>query len=140
MLSTTPDEEYAAWNKFGLLQSRRTARQRVSHTHSARFGPNALDHREARERACVAAADEDPWRLPGCDRVAVGLRELHVLRKVLEVVDRLLDRVEAHARGREVVERVRESEVTVLEQDRRAALRLGELPVERAVRQVGGVR
>lgn len=100
---------------------------------------HSLDYSEARQSSRVRPADEDPWCLARFDRVSIRLGELHGLCKVLEVVNRLLNGVVLEAGDRQVVEGVRKSVVTVLEDNRGTVLGLRDLPVDGAVREVPGV-
>lgn len=94
-----------------------------------------LDFREASQRPRVAAADKDPRRLCGRDRVPARHRQLHVLCKVSEVVDGLLDGVELEARDGKVGIWVRVAVVAVLEEDCRAGLLLCDEPRDGCVGQ-----
>lgn len=100
-----------------------------------------LDQGPARERAGVAAADEDPRGLgDGLDGVAAGHGQDDVLGKVLEVVDGLLDGVEPEAALLEVAVGGRGAVETVLEDDRRGLFLLRDEAVDGAVGEVAGVR
>ena len=55
------------------------------------LAPHLLDDRPAGERAGVTPSDKNPWCTSRLDLVTSGHRELHVVGKVRQVVDGLLD-------------------------------------------------
>ena len=95
-----------------------------------------VDHRPTRERAGVATADEYPGCFAGRDAVSSGHWQLHVVCKVFEVIDGLLDRVHLKRLHGEVVVRVGVAIESVLKNDSRRVLLLGNLAVDSRVCQV----
>ncbi len=97
---------------------------------------HALAHGVADQGSSVATAREDPWRLTWSELIAPRHREVDVLRKVDEVVDRLLNGVDAQALHGEVWHRVGVAEETVLQDNCSSVELLCDLPIDCRVRQV----
>ena len=95
-----------------------------------------VDHRPARECAGVATTNQDPRSLTGCNVVTTRHRQLHVVRKVLEVVYCLLNRVQLQRLDGQVVIWVGIPIESVLDHDGRRILLLGDLAVDSRVCQV----
>ena len=100
---------------------------------------HVLVHSVACQGACVASTDQNPGCLARGNLVASRHGELHILRKVREVLDGLLYGVHTEALDGEVAVRVGAPEEPMLEHDGRSIQLLGDAPVYRRVGQVRGV-
>lgn len=96
--------------------------------------PDVLDHRPTSKRTRIASSEQNPRIVHvRLDVVSPGHRQLHIVGKVVEIVNGLLDGVDAEALHAEVGVRVRGAVESVLEDDGGAVLLLGDLPVDGSV-------
>ncbi len=96
--------------------------------------PDVLDHRPPSKRTRIAAPEQNPRIVHiRLHVVSPGHRQFHVVGKVVEIVDGLLDGVDAEALDAEVGVRVRGAVESVLEDDGGAVLLLGDLAVDCSV-------
>ena len=63
---------------------------------------NSRHHKPRSQSACITPADEDPRSLIRPDLVAAWERKLHVLRKVVEILDSLVKGVYLKALDRQI--------------------------------------
>ena len=136
--STTAEDAYAALKRPGLLNGYSSVNQQQFHTPRMDVH-NSLDHRPSRERSRITATDQHPRRRRDRDFVATRERQFDVFREVFQIIDRLLQCQDTQALDTEIRERIRDAEEAVLQDDGRSVFLLGNLPIDRPVRQIASV-
>ena len=98
----------------------------------------AREHSPTRQSTGITTTDDNPRRLRWLHLVTTRHSELDVVRKIIQVLDGLLDRVVLQAIHGQVAKGRRAPVEPVFENDGGAVLLLSDLTIERPVREVAG--